>query len=139
MEAVQAVQAEQGPEAGDALDRALRESFYVRGECLATPATILGAAQRCSTVDRDDLTAALESGKYRRNLYRDQRTAVAEGVLGSPHLFTRSGWSAHNPGIRFHWEHDGSGRRPVIDAHDPTWVRRIGSGNTDIAAGENDA
>lgn len=125
MEAVQAVQAMQGPQAADELDKALRAAFYVRGECIATPAVVLAAARRCSTVDTGRLADALESGEYRRLLYLDWRSAGREGVRGSPHLFTPDGRSVHNPGVRFHWADTGNGRRPVIDEYDAGWARRL--------------
>jgi len=119
MEAVQAAK-EQSLAASEALDRALRVAFFAESRCISLRHVILEVASACDALDVAALADALDSGRGRRAIVDDWRTAVRDGVRGSPHLFMADGTDAHNPGIAFHWEADEGVGFPVIDSDDPS-------------------
>ncbi|MEP7082926.1 MAG: DsbA family protein [Chloroflexota bacterium] len=118
MEAVQAAK-EQSLAASEELDRALRAAFFGESRCISLRHVILEVASGCDGVRVAALADALDSGRARRTILDDWRTAGRDGVRGSPHLFLPDGTDAHNPGITFHWEGDHGIGFPVIDADEP--------------------
>ena len=118
LEAVQAA-AEQGPEAAEQLDLALRRAFFVASRCISLRHVILAAAETCASVDVDALRKALDDGRARRTVVDHWERAEREGVQGSPHLFLPDGIDAHNPGIAMHWEGEHGKGFPVVDSDDP--------------------
>ncbi|MGZ8512084.1 MAG: DsbA family oxidoreductase [Candidatus Limnocylindria bacterium] len=119
LEAVQAAK-EQSLAASEELDRALRVAFFAESRCISLRHVILAVASSCDGLDVAALADALDSGRARRAILDDWRTAGRGVVRGSPHLFMADGTDAHNPGVTFHWEADEGVGFPVIDADDPT-------------------
>lgn len=66
---------------------------------------ILQIAERCRSVDADELARALDSGEARGALMADHRDGL-RFVQGSPHLFLADGFGMHNPGIDVSWTGD---------------------------------
>ena len=119
LEAVRAARI-QGPEAADALDRALRIAFWGHSKCISMRHVILEIAEDCVAVDEDRLEADFDTGVARHRVIEEWRRAAAGDVRGSPHLFLPDGTDMHNPGIRTHWEGEHGVGFPVIDADDPS-------------------
>ena len=103
LEAVQAAK-EQGPEAGEQLDRALRKALFAESRCISLRPVILDVAGRCPAVDPAILADALDSGTARRTVMDDFERASAADVKGSPHVFLPDGSGMHNPGLAFEWQ-----------------------------------
>jgi predicted DsbA family dithiol-disulfide isomerase len=124
LEAVQAAK-QQGLDASERLDRALRRAFFAQSRCITMDHVILDVA-RDEGLDVKALAAALEDGSARAEVHRQCRAADSQGVQGSPHVFAPNGDEDHNPGVEMHWEgeHDGAGF-PVVDTDDPTAVDRL--------------
>jgi predicted DsbA family dithiol-disulfide isomerase len=122
LEAVQAAK-DQGLEASERLDLALRRAFFGESRCVTMLHVILDVAGQAG-LDVGALRVALEAGAARSAVHDQHRAAEADDVVkGSPHLFASGGMHAHNPGINMHWDggHDGKGF-PVVDHDDPTAV-----------------
>lgn len=124
LEAVQAAK-EQGLEASEQLDHALRRAFFVESRCVSMRHVLLDVAAGCPAVDVDVLRKALDDGRARRAVVEHKEQAQREGVEGSPHLFLPDGSDAHNPGIGMHWEGEHGRGFPVIDADDPSAYERL--------------
>ena len=118
MEAVEAAK-EQGLRASEELDRALRQAFFGRSECISLRHVIRDIAGECTNVDADKLLDALDDGRARPALFAHARLATTAQVKGSPHVFLPDGTEAHNPGIEMHWEGEHGKGFPVIDSFRP--------------------
>jgi predicted DsbA family dithiol-disulfide isomerase len=123
-EAVQAAKL-QSPRAAEDLDLALRLAFFRDSRCISMRHEILRVANRCSTVDADELAEALDEGRMRGPMMRDFREH-RDAVQGSPQLFFADGYEVHNPGVALRWDGagDGSGR-PVVEDDDPSVYRDL--------------
>ncbi|HEX2040214.1 MAG TPA: DsbA family protein [Acidimicrobiales bacterium] len=119
MEGVQAAK-EQGLEASEQLDYALRQAFFAESRCISMRHVVLDVAARCPAVDVEMLRKALDDGRARRTVIEQREQAEREGVKGSPHVFLHDGGDVHNPGVRMHWEGDHGRGFPVIDDDDPS-------------------
>ena len=129
LEAVQ-VAKEQGLEASEQLDLALRRAFFASSQCVSMRHVILAVAKSCDAVDVDALARSFDGGAGRRAVVEQHRQAEADdAVKGSPHVFLPDGTDHHNPGIRMHWEGEHGEGFPVIDEDDPSVyediVRRV--------------
>jgi predicted DsbA family dithiol-disulfide isomerase len=125
LESVQAAK-EQGLEASERLDRALRKAFFGESRCVTMLHVVLDVAAE-SGLDVGALRGALEAGAARSAVHDQHRAAEADDVVkGSPHVFAPGGMHAHNPGVVMHWDggHDGTGF-PVVDHDDPTAVEPL--------------
>lgn len=120
LEAVQAAK-EQGLEASEELDHALRQAMFVESRCISLRSTVESVARACSPVDADALLEALDDGRARRAVIDQWRTADGdERIKGSPHVFLADGTDSHNPGVRMHMQGEHGRGFPVIDAFDPS-------------------
>jgi predicted DsbA family dithiol-disulfide isomerase len=119
LEAVQAAK-EQGLEASEQLDYALRRAFFAESGCISMRHVILDVAAGCPAVDVDLLRKAIDDGRCRRTVIEHREEAERHDVQGSPHLFLPDGGDVHNPGVRMHWEGEHGGGFPVVDADDPS-------------------
>lgn len=117
-EAVHAAK-EQGGQASEILDRALRGAFWAHSRCIGHHDVILDVA-RTAGLDADHLATALADGRARSRLFEDYRTARSDGVDTSPQLFLPGGTTYVNPGITVHWQGEWARGFPVIDADNPT-------------------
>ena len=129
LEAVYAAK-DQGPAAGEALDRALRRALFAEGRNVSLLHEILDVAERCPEVSLQELAKALEHGDARSRIFEDMELAERSEVRGSPHLFLPDGSSAHNPGIEMHWV-DGAasgskrGGFPAVERDDPSIYEQL--------------
>lgn len=115
LEAVQAAK-EQGLEASEALDRALRRAFFGESRCISMRHVVLEVAAKVDAVDEGALAEALDCGRARSAVM----ATVPDQVKGSPHVFLPDGSDAHNPGIQLHWMGEHGQGFPYIDADDPS-------------------
>lgn len=115
MEAVEAAK-EQGLQASERLDRALRVAFFGQSRSISLRHVVLEVAAACDGVDESKLVDALDDGRARPLLMEHARIAGTDEVKGSPHVFLPDGTNEHNPGIEMHWEGDPGKGFPVIDS-----------------------
>jgi predicted DsbA family dithiol-disulfide isomerase len=120
-EAVAAAKA-QGLGPSEALDRALRNAFWVENRTIGHRDVILEIAAETGAVDVDALTGALDSGTHRADVMADYAVARTDEVNGSPHLFAPDGGDLHNPGVTVHWEGPWASGFPVVDEHTSDWT-----------------
>lgn len=116
LEAVQAAK-EQGPEASERLDLALRQAFWRDARCVSLRSEILDAAE-LAEIDAGALAEALDSGRCRQRVVDDWRAAADGAADGSPTVVLPDGTRLMNPGVEQHWEGPKPGGRPVIDKND---------------------
>ena len=90
---------QQGPDAADALDTALRRAYFVDQRCISLLPVIEDVARECAAVDADALVRALRSGAGLAAVFADLDVARGGEVRGSPHLWTSDGTFAVNPGV----------------------------------------
>ena len=118
LEAVQAAK-EQGNDASERLDLALRQAFWRDARCISLRSEVLDAAESTEVVDVAALAEALDSGRFRRNVVADWRAAATENAAeGSPTVVLPDGTKLMNPGVEQHWEGPKPGGRPVVDSDD---------------------
>jgi hypothetical protein len=122
LEAVQAAK-EQGLDASEGLDRALRIAFFARSRPISLRHEILAAAKEVDGLDADRLAEALDEGRYRSVISEHWEVAASNKVQGSPHLFLPDGTNVHNPGIEMHWEGEHGEGFPVVDGGRPLRLR----------------
>jgi len=115
LEAVQAAK-EQGLAASEALDRALRRSFFGQSRCISMRHVVLDVAAGVPDVDERALQDALDAGRARAATVAKPPSEVQ----GSPHLFLPDGSDHPNPGIEMHWEGEHGKGFPVVDRDDPS-------------------
>lgn len=128
--AMAAVQAAKDPAVGglrasDELDAALREAFYRENRCISVHAEILAAADRCPSVDLAVLEQALRRGVGHRAVFEHWQSAQGPSVQGSPHLFVEHRYSAHNPGVGYHWTGRPGDGFPRFEHYDPGWADSV--------------
>jgi predicted DsbA family dithiol-disulfide isomerase len=116
-EAVHAAK-EQGPDASERLDRALRRAFWVDSRPISHRSTILDVAREAD-VDAAAIAAALDDGRARAAITADYAVAQSDAVAGSPHFFFADGTDAHNPGITVRWEGPWASGYPIVEKDDP--------------------
>lgn len=125
LEAVQAAK-EQGREASEHLDRALRRAFWAESQCISMRHVIAEVAAATPEVDAGALLEALDSGRARPAVLEQYRTATGGRVDCSPHLFLHDGMQSSNPGVRAHWANGGFGEGfPVIDSDTPAIYQEL--------------
>ena len=119
-EAVHAAQA-QSLAAGEALDLALRRAFWTGSRSIAHRAVILEVAAGVpdAGLDVDELAAALDDGRHRRDVTADHAVARTDAVPGSPTFRLPDGTAVHNPGTRVTWAGPWAAGFPVVTDHDP--------------------
>jgi predicted DsbA family dithiol-disulfide isomerase len=117
-EAVHAASA-QGLAAGEELDLALRRAFWTESRSISHRKVILDVAGAVPQVDVDELAAALDEGRYRKDVMADFAVAQTDAIAGSPTFRFADGTTVTNPGIEMHWEGPWAAGFPVVDAHDP--------------------
>ena len=118
LEAVQAAK-EQGLDASERLDLALRQAIWRDSRCISLRHEVLEAAA-FAPVDVGALERALDAGTYRQRVIDDWRAAADGAAEGSPTVVLSDGTRATNPGIEQHWEGPKPGGKPVIDSDDPS-------------------
>jgi predicted DsbA family dithiol-disulfide isomerase len=125
LEAVQAAK-EQGLEASEALDLALRRAFFAESRCITMHHVIVEVANEVG-IDAATLERSLEVGTARAHVHFQHRVGEdGDAVDGSPHVFAPGGLDAHNPGVTMHVEGDGDGAEsPVVDGDDPVAVDHL--------------
>jgi predicted DsbA family dithiol-disulfide isomerase len=123
-EAVHAAK-EQGLEASEDLDLALRKAFWFESRPIAHRQVVLDVANETGTVDVAKLTEALDHGTHRANVIEDHQVAQTDAVNGSPHLFLADGTDAHNPGIDVRWDGPWAAGYPIAKATDEGWAERL--------------
>jgi predicted DsbA family dithiol-disulfide isomerase len=114
LEAVEAAK-EQGLEASEALDRALRLGLFAESRTISMRHEILEVAADCEGLDADALKEALVDGRARAAVEEHLEFSKSGRVEGSPHLFFPDGSDVHNPGIEHHWEGEAGEGFPVVD------------------------
>ena len=124
LEAVQAAK-EQGLEASEALDLALRRALFAESRCISMRHVVLGVAQTVRAVDADALEKALDNGRARHAVMQQWHDAVDGPVNGSPHLFLPDGTDIANPGVTLHWEGGHGHGFPVVDRDDPSVYEQL--------------
>ena len=129
--ALEAVQAAKDPAVGglrasDELDSALRRAFYTDSACISIHSVIVEVAEQCEHVDTEELANSLARGSGRAEVYAHWRTAQGPNIQGSPHLFARDDYAAHNPGAVYKWTGDPlKGGFPRLDDYDPAWADEL--------------
>lgn len=116
-EAVHAASA-QGLTAGEELDLALRRAFWTGSRSISHRQVILDVAAAVPQVDVAELTAALDDGRYRKQVMADFAVASTDAIPASPTLRFADGTTVANPGIQVHWEGPFAAGFPIVDAHD---------------------
>ncbi|HVF05229.1 MAG TPA: DsbA family protein [Frankiaceae bacterium] len=122
LEAVQAAK-EQGLDASERLDLALRQAFWRDARCISLRSEILAAAETAG-IDVAALAAALDDGRARAAVIADWRAAADGAAEGSPHVWVGND-GVLNPGIDHHWEGPKPGGSPVIDNDDMGAIDRL--------------
>jgi predicted DsbA family dithiol-disulfide isomerase len=117
-EAVHAASA-QSLAAGEELDLALRRAFWTESRSISHRQVILDVAAAIPPVDVDELTAALDDGRHRKQVMADFAVAGSDAIPASPTLLFADGTAVTNPGIEVHWEGPWAQGFPIVDAHDP--------------------
>jgi predicted DsbA family dithiol-disulfide isomerase len=115
LEAVQAAK-EQGGDASERLDLALRQALWRDSRCIALRHVLLDVADEAG-VDVKALAEALDDGRARRTVVADWRAAADGAAQGSPHVYAGAA-GVLNPGITQHWEGPKPGGRPVVENDD---------------------
>lgn len=118
-EAVHAASA-QSLTAGEEFDFALRRAFWTQSRSISHRRVILDVAAAVGSVDVDELAAALDDGRHRKQVMADFVVAGAtDAIAASPTFRFADGTTVTNPGIDVHWEGPWAEGFPVVDAHDP--------------------
>lgn len=119
LEAVQAAK-EQGLEASEQLDRALRVALFGESKTISMRHEILAVAEACGKVDCAALQEAIDSGRARAAVMEQQSEAEGVHIKGSPHIFSADGSDVHNPGIELEWHGEHGEGFPIVKSDDPT-------------------
>jgi len=119
LEAIQAAK-EQGSQAAEQLDLALRRAFWAESRCISNTRVILDAASSAEGVNVDKLTDALGDGRARRAVTEQAAIARTERVNCSPHLFLPDGTHHANPGIDVGWHGAYGIGWPIVQRDDPS-------------------
>ena len=94
-----------GQETGESFDLALRRAVFLHGHNLGARSELLAVAET-EGLPADQLGAALDDGRFRKAVTADLDDALAQGVVGSPHIVLPDGTAHHNPGITYRLERD---------------------------------
>jgi predicted DsbA family dithiol-disulfide isomerase len=105
--------------AGEELDLALRRAFWTQSRSISHRQVILDVAAGVAQVDVDELAAALDDGRHRKQVMADFAIAGTDAIAASPTLRFADGTTVTNPGIDVHWEGPWAQGFPVVDSHDP--------------------
>lgn len=117
LEAIQAAK-EQGLQASEALDLALRKAFWVDSRCISLRSVILDVAT--GLLDVDLLADALDTGRARHLVMKDFAVSQTDVVSCSPHLFLPDGTDVPNPGVEVHYTDEYGTGFPIATADDPS-------------------
>jgi predicted DsbA family dithiol-disulfide isomerase len=117
-EAVHAANA-QSLTAGEELDLALRRAFWTQSRSISHRKVVLDVASAVPRIDIDELAAALDDGRHRKQVMADYATADTDAIAASPTLRFADGSTVTNPGVDVHWQGPWAEGFPVVDAHDP--------------------
>jgi predicted DsbA family dithiol-disulfide isomerase len=125
-EAVHAA-ADQGPDAAEELDLALRRAFWAASRSIGHRQGVLEVAAElpAGVLDATALTTALDDGRHRATVMADFAVASAEAIPGSPTFRLPDGTTITNPGVQVHWDGPWASGFPVVDADDPGAVEDL--------------
>jgi predicted DsbA family dithiol-disulfide isomerase len=112
---------EQGLEAADDLDLALRRAFFLDHRNLSLRTVLFEVAREVRALDLDALQEAYDSGRTRPVVLREYDEVRRRGVEGSPEVYLPSGERVHNPGFTKKW-HRGI---PHVLSEDPDVYERL--------------
>jgi predicted DsbA family dithiol-disulfide isomerase len=124
LEAVQ-IAKEQGLEASERLDMALRRAFWAQSRNIGARSVVIAVAEETEGVDARQVTEGLDDGRARRRVTEDFRCAKEHGVLCSPHLYLPDGSDHANPGVEARWHGDYGTGFPEVLSDDPSVYRAI--------------
>ncbi|MCD9141349.1 DsbA family oxidoreductase [Streptomyces albireticuli] len=118
LEAVQLAK-EQGLEASERLDLALRRAFWAESRSIGARAVVVAVAEETEGVDAAAIAEGLDDGRARRVITRDFLCAKEHGVKCSPHLYLSDGSDHANPGVAARWHGKYGTGFPEVTANDP--------------------
>jgi predicted DsbA family dithiol-disulfide isomerase len=124
LEAVQAAK-EQGLQASERLDRALRVAFFGRSRTISMRHEILDTARTVDGLDEERLRDAIDSGRAREAVMTQMEAARGDEIQGSPHVFLPDGSDVHNPGVELAWHGRHGEGFPVVKGDDPSIYMQI--------------
>ena len=125
-EAVHAARA-QSQAAGEALDLALRRAFWTGSRSISLRDVVLEVAEEAAAdaalevpvLDVRALTAALDTGRHRADVFADHAVARTDLVPGSPTMRLADGTTVTNPGTEVSWAGPWAAGFPIVGRHDP--------------------
>ncbi|MEU7489100.1 DsbA family protein [Streptomyces sp. NPDC042319] len=122
MPALEAVQVakEQGLEASERLDLALRRAFWAESRSIGARAVVVAVAEETEGVDAEAIAAGLDDGRARRTVTEDFRCAKEHEVKCSPHLYLPDGSDHPNPGVTARWHGAYGTGFPQVTSDDPS-------------------
>ncbi|MFJ2739939.1 DsbA family protein [Streptomyces sp. NPDC087440] len=118
LEAVQLAK-QQGLEASERLDLALRRAFWAESRSIGARATVLAVAEETPGVDADPIAEGLDDGRARSVITEDFACAREHQVRCSPHLYLPDGSDCANPGVTARWHGAYGTGFPEVTANDP--------------------
>jgi len=104
-----------GQEVGESFDLALRRAFFLHSRNLSLRHELLEVAN-VEGLEADQLAAALDDGRFRKQVMADWEESKGLAIEGSPQLILPDGSGCHNPGITKRWVRG----LPVIDEDHPS-------------------
>lgn len=119
LEAVQ-IAKEQGLEASERLDLALRRAFWAESRSIGARAVVVAVAEETDGVDAELVAEGLDDGHARRIITADFDCAREHGVRCSPHLYLADGSDHANPGVTARWHGAYGTGFPEVTSDDPT-------------------
>jgi len=96
---------EQGLQAAERLDLAMRRAFFLEHRNLSLRTAVLAVAAEQPDLDQTALLDAFDSGRTRRVVLREYDEVNRRGVEGSPEVYLPGGKRVHNPGFTKRWTH----------------------------------
>lgn len=104
-----------GQDVGESFDLALRRAFFLHSRNLSLRHELVEVAHS-EGLDGDQLGAALDEGRFRKEVMADWSESQTVDIEGSPQLVLPGGTSCHNPGITHQWVRG----IPVIESDHPS-------------------
>ncbi|MEU5428887.1 DsbA family protein [Streptomyces olivoreticuli] len=117
LEAVQLAK-EQGLEASERLDLALRRAFWAESRSIGAYAVVLAVAKETEGIDPQPIAEGLAGGRARALIARDFLCAKEHGVICSPHFYLPDGSDHANPGVAARWHGAYGTGFPEVTAND---------------------
>jgi predicted DsbA family dithiol-disulfide isomerase len=96
---------EQGLEAAERLDLAMRRAFFLEHRNLSLRTAVLAVAAEQPELDQAALLDAFDSGRTRRVVLHEYDEVNRRGIEGSPEVYLPGGEHVHNPGFTKRWMH----------------------------------